>query len=211
MSTLTASERAIDKNQQRRGRMQGILISAIILLPMIAALIIYYSGLGLPSNTVNKGELLNPPFALKSLSNNVTDDISLLLERSSKKWRYLIIGGSECDQRCQEQLYLTRQVHIRLGEKAGRVERVYLSVDTPVNEPTATFLQQEHPHIKQWVVSAAALDQQLKQSLKQFSSESYPYLLMDQEGFVMMAYNTHHNGNQLLDDIKKLLKYSYED
>ena len=35
-------------------------------------------------------------------------------------------------------------------------------------------------------------------------------ILIDQEGFAMMAYDNHHSGNQLLKDIKRLLKYSYE-
>ena len=37
--------------------------------------------------------------------------------------------SANCDAACQQNLFITRQVHIRLAEKAARVERILLALE----------------------------------------------------------------------------------
>lgn len=205
-----------DARFKRRSRLMGLLVIGIIVLPMVAAFIIYQTGVGIPTGTVNKGELLLPPQAISPLSLKDTSGQALDILKGEKKWRLLIPASGDCDSACQQSLYVTRQVHIRLGEKAVRVERYYLHVqpqrlDTALTRETEAYLTKEHPRLQVAVVKK----NDLAAFLAPTNTADDPitagrYFLMDQEGFVMMSYTPEHSGNQLLGDLKRLLKYSYD-
>lgn len=207
----TSSDITQDKQLQRRGRIMGAAIMAVIFLPMAIAYGVYHTGIGMPSTTVNRGDLLAPPQAIESLQPRQLDNSPWLLAEQSRKWRWLVPGGAVCDTQCQKNLYLTRQVHIRLAEKAFRVERLYLLLDDTIAPETLEFLTQEHPHMPVVKLDAKVLAAALAAGGQAEALAQNRYFLMDQDGFVMMSYTPTHTGQQLLDDIKRLLKFSYED
>src|SRR5690606_20530216 len=105
-----------------------------------------------------------------------------------------------------------RQVHIRLAEKSARVERLYLMLDDQVAEATEQLLATEHPHVPIVKTTEEQFNELIKTSdLPADLLTQGQYFLVDQEGFIMLAYSPTHTGNELLDDIKRMLKYSYED
>ena len=195
----------------KRNRFSGFIIIAMILLGMIMAYVMFHTGWLLPSGTTNKGELLRPPVALQTLS--LTHDSPTLKalftsENTTKRWRLLVPVTADCGEICRQNLYVTRQVHIRLAEKAYRVERIILQLGT-VNQEIEAWLQQNHPN----VIVASSTHEKLAAWLMAANIdgnlEDY-YYLIDQQGFAMMSYDTQHSGQDLLDDLKKLLKFTYE-
>lgn len=192
----------------RVGNWQAILLFAVIALPMISALLIYKTGVGMPSGTINEGLMLSPAKQISVLAKADNDGHSLLA--TGKKWRLLIPYSQNCDKACESNLYITRQVHIRLGEKARRVERVLLSLEA---ENTALEnLLREHPRMRVMNVEASDFSRWLSES--SLSSAADPmkhYLLVDEDGFAMMAYSAEHEGNQLLKDLKRVLKFTNEE
>ncbi len=208
----------LDRKQIKRSRRMGVLIFSAFLLPMLAAYLIFHTGIGLPLGTINKGSLLLPPQAIADLplyrANG--ESLNLLADEKDKKWRLLIPGQADCSQACRDTLYLTRQVHIRLGEKSKRVERVYMNMAADLDSDFKAILVEEHPRLLRARVKVEELEQWLADSNMAVEKQGSPvsegrYFLMDQEGFVMMAYDASHDGKRLLSDIKRLLKYSYED
>ncbi|GAA5443716.1 hypothetical protein Misp06_01894 [Microbulbifer sp. NBRC 101763] len=189
-------------------KLQGISIVASVLLPMIAAYIVFYTGLGIPNKTTNQGELIQPPIKINNLKVSYQGEEEIFPLDASPKWRYLIIGGSKCSNECEQLLYTSRQVHIRLGEKAHRVERL-LVTGAPMSLEKQEYFRVEHPRLK-----ILQLNENSIRTLQELAAlqnvDEVKALLIDQEGFAMMAYDNHHSGNQLLKDIKRLLKYSYE-
>lgn len=201
-----------DRAQQRRGRIIGATVMLVVLLPMVIAYVLFFTGTGIPSNTVNKGDLLTPPLPIDQWQPRTLDGEPWKLEDQSTKWRLLIPGGDDCDAACQDNLYITRQVHIRLGEKALRVERLYLLEEEALNTTTARHFADEHPQLKLLRVDADAMRAALAETnLPEDPSAQNRYFLMDQQGFVMMGYTPQHTGNELLKDIKRMLRYSYEE
>ncbi|MFI2811042.1 MULTISPECIES: hypothetical protein [Microbulbifer] len=192
----------------RSRRLQALSVVASVVLPIAAAYIVFYTGVGMPDATVNEGSLLEPPRNIQSLPLMEQGRAPLQLEAEEPKWRYLIVPGQDCDNACEELLYTSRQVHVRLGEKARRVERLLVNT-APLSPERREQLAEKHPRLRFVTLPAAQLD-----SLLQGTSHStidYPSaLLVDQQGYAMMVYNNEHSGNQLLKDIKRLLKYSYE-
>ncbi len=200
------------QKQQRRGRLQAAAIMLIVILPMIIAYSVYYTGVGIPKGTVNKGQLIDPPQQIDDLPLQTLDGEAWRVSEQAKRWRWIIPGYANCNEQCQKNLYLTRQVHIRLAEKSGRVERLYLLLDDHIDAATLEFIHTEHPHVPIVKAPADAVKELLAQTnLPPDAIAAGHYFLMDQEGFVMMSYTPLDQGKDLLDDIKRMLKYSYEE
>lgn len=200
------------KRQQNRGRIQAFAIISIVMLPMLIAIFMFKTGVGVPDDRINKGNLVNPPLDMAKLQLMTVTGEPWSIDGQPKKWRLVIPGSSQCNAQCEQNLYLTRQVHIRLAEKSARVERLYLMFDDQVAEATEQLLTTEHPHVPIVKTTEAKFNELIKASdLPADSLAQGHYFLVDQEGFIMLSYSPLHKGNELLDDIKRMLKYSYED
>lgn len=188
----------------QRGRWSKILIIATILVPMVLAYVIYHTGMLMPQGTVNKGDLLSPPVQISNIS-LATDGAPIQFESQARKWRLVVPAFSECTKACEQALYLTRQVHKRLNNKYPRVERwVLTDIETPL---FADLLASEYSGAE--VVQAS--HGQWLSLINQSDQPAGHFYMMDQKGFIMMAYNVErHSGNDLLTDIKKMLKYTRE-
>lgn len=190
------------------GRWSGFAVFASVALPMLAAYIVFYSGIGMPTSTVNQGELLTPAKNVADIELITRDSTPVELSNEAPMWRYLIVGDEKCAGECEKLLYTTRQVHIRLGDKAHRVERL-LVTGSPLTELRHEDLARQHPRLRFTTADQGQIDQWLADS-DHAQLQRPSALLVDQNGFAMMVYDNHHSGNQLLKDIKRLLKYSYE-
>jgi cytochrome oxidase Cu insertion factor (SCO1/SenC/PrrC family) len=194
---------------QQKSRLFGFLIILSIFLPMVVAYFMFKTGWGVSGNTTNKGQLLQPAQAVAELTLSESDDsLKSLYPADKKKWRILVPVTSTCNEHCQSNLYITRQVHIRLAEKAYRLERIFVLLDDVENEKLQK-LESEHPNILKVQSSKENLQEWLKSISKDIVVEDH-YYLIDQEGFAMMHYSSANTGHDLLDDIKKLLKFTYE-
>jgi hypothetical protein len=207
---MTDTQQTTPRPNKKRGQLQALLLMLVVALPMIAAYTIYHTGWGMPEGTVNKGTLLAPPLALSELAPHEQGE-RWDLTQEPKRWRYVIPGNAKCDKTCMDNLYLTRQVHIRLNEKAERVERIYLLLDDALSPELAAHIKAQHPLLRVMTVNRADFTQALQSS--NFSDDPVAagrYFLMDQEGFLMLTYTPEHTGGELLKDVKKMLKTSYE-
>lgn len=194
--------------EKRVGRWHGLTVFASVALPILVACIIFYSGVGMPTKTLNQGELLLPAHSIDDIDLWGEDSNKLDLSEQKSLWRYLILSGAECATDCEKLLYTSRQVHVRLGEKAARVERLLVTNKLLSNLRRQEILQQ-HPRLKIFTSDS----EQIKIWLSDSSHAEFAYpnaLLVDQQGFTMMVYDNRNSGNQLLKDIKRLLKYSYQ-
>lgn len=188
-------------------KIKALLIPGIILLPMLIAMMIFYTGIGFPKSTSNKGELLQPAISVTELP--VFSDsqfFNRLYGADEKRWRMLIPVNAECLEACQNNLYLSRQVHIRLAQKAYRVERIIALTDE-LSSDRLESLKQEHPSTQ--IISVNQNDLGKWLGATQITELFDHFYLIDQEGFAMMAYSEAHSGQDVLSDLKKLLKYTY--
>ena len=197
-------------NQRKHAQRQGLLILAIIVLPMIVAYIMFKTGWGMPTDTINKGILLTPPQPVSDLNLAENDNtLKYLYPAEKKQWRIMVPVPAHCEVACQQNLFVTRQVHIRLAEKAPRVERILLALEGVSVEQKQQLLV-EHPNVLWLNSSQDALANWLADNDLVSTPLDNRYFLVDQDGFAMMSYSHENTGQDLLDDVKKLLKYTYE-
>lgn len=201
-----------EESLKKRNKYYGLLIVAAIILPMVLAYAIFKTGFGFPSSTTNKGTLITPPKLIQELVLDDQANLNGLYKpeegNTKKKWRILVPVTAACDEICKNYLYLTRQSHIRLAEKAYRVERILILLDS-LSDPEIEKLKQEHPGtiiVSSTIASLSSLFSGVQLPL---SPEQFFYLI-DQNGYVMMRYGKENTGHDLLDDIKKLLKFTYD-
>ena len=202
------ADRCAREGRPGLGRWTGLIVFASVALPILAAYMVFYTGVGIPTGTVNQGELLTPAQQIAALELLDRDGNPIDLAAEEPRWRYLIIADETCAEACEQLLYTTRQVHIRLSEKASRVERLLVTA-APLAQQRHSDVASRHPLLR----FASADRQQIDRWLANSDHAQLPRpsaLLVDQNGFAMMVYGNQHSGNQVLKDIKRLLKYSYE-
>jgi hypothetical protein len=201
MVTVTV-ENAAQKRKKMSWQLAAILL--VTLVPIVTAYVAYFTGLGVPQDRVNEGVLLEP-------ARNLADVLPLAQGEKPQfennlLWRMIIPIPATCDQACQHNLYITRQVHIRLADKSDRVERFAVNIG---GAEGAKFLQSivaDHPGMK--IFSVAEEDWHKWLAGTNIPTSDHAYLLVDQVGFAMMFYSEQHDGNQLLKDVKRVLRYS---
>lgn len=210
MTALASSHPQTPANDSARRGSSKVLYAllAVSLLPIAAAYFAFFTGIGVPEHTVNRGRLLAEPMNVKQLLSQGQGDFLLALQQQ-KKWRLLIPLTANCNEACAKILYTTRQVHIRLGEKSTRVERVAMNIDGQAGLDYFDTIKAQHPKLHLVTVTAEQWQQWLAATDNRFTNDPF-YLLVDQEGFAMMTYNTDVHGNDLLKDLKRALKFSID-
>lgn len=211
---VSGSSEAAMPVSDRRSKIMAWLVVGVITLPMLIAYLIFKTGVGMPTTTVNKGELIVPAISLAGLplenqSHQPVDWLKTSVE-GDQKWRLLIVSDGECGEACQSQLYKARQVHKRLAQKAGRVERLFLTTTPSLSPAIQTLLTTEYPLMAVGVIEENSWKSQFVSSSLPDIVNSEKIIVVDQQGYAMMNYDVEHEGGEMLDDIKRLLKYSYE-
>ncbi len=191
----------------KKGRWHLRAMLLVTFVPLIAAYVAYYTGWGVPQTTVNNGVLLEPALDTTLL---LADASGEPLDLSDIKWRLLIPVTDPCNKACQQNLYVTRQVHVRLGEKAERIERVALAVGDAA-EAYLADIRAEHPRLKILSISPSGWQDGWQGNQMPAAQEAeHFYFLVDPQGFAFLRYSEAHEGNALLKDIKRILRYTPE-
>ena len=199
---------APDPAQVRRSRIQLLLIFALFLLPPVSAWVAWqYLGDQGVDSTTNAGGLIMParPLQIAGLSRA---DGALLDDAALRgRWTYVLFAPSECDSRCEEQLYLTRQTRIAMSKDIPRVQRLLVFSGLP-SAGLQERLAAEHADLT-WVVRDAAAESMLARFRGPgFAPDGAQFFLVDPLGNLMMFYDREVPAKGMMKDLQKLLKIS---
>ena len=158
--------------------------------------------------TTNHGTLLLPVRDINEL--NLMDEAGnpWRWDEHKPKWRILIPSGSRCEVECRELLYVTRQTHLLLGKNSGRFERVYLNLEDALDPQTQEYFEKEQPYLKNLSTDSSGFARWLAGSNLAWQEGTMVGVLVDPAGRAMMFYTPDQPGNDLLEDLNHLLKYS---
>ena len=186
-------------------------LGLMFLLPGLAVLLatlVYYSGIGLPRGTTNKGVLLLPPRQIDELALTSAAGETWRYDGARRGWGMLVAGGASCDGACRERITLMRQLRKALGDDAARVHRYYLAADSIPDSGFAAWLGAEQADLQVLNTREAALRALLERDGDPDPLRSDAMYLVDPRGFVMMYYLPVHPGRATLDDLRFLLRNS---
>jgi hypothetical protein len=135
--SLPSPEDAVALRRTARGRWLMIAVLLVCAAPVVASYLAYF--VIRPQARTNYSELILPPRSLPAslpLRDSSGRAVSPLSLRG--QWLIVVVAGGACDQRCERNLWLQRQLHETLGRDRERVDKVWL-VDDAV-EPSARTL-----------------------------------------------------------------------
>lgn len=211
--TTTMAKRAPEQRSEgptpeqiRRGRRTALLLFVIGFGPMVFATIMFYTGWLNPAGHTNNGQLVQPVVPVAGLHLQTSDGQALTdrfgPERADAEWMMLVVA-SDCNDACDNLLYLSRQVNIALGKNADRMTRAAWLGAVP------NALEDR------WAGEYSSVD---RLQVERGAAPAWPpgvqpeqeprILLIDPFGNVMMHYGKEHSGKDMLKDLKHLMKLS---
>jgi hypothetical protein len=215
-------------NATTHSRMVLLLIGGIPVTMILAASWLWYfvarGDIDLVGTlgTANRGTLVQPPRQL--------DDQALYDESGQRvrfadlepRWAMVIPqSGGRCDADCEKSLYVTRQIHVALGNDFNRLRRLYLSPDNtahtqlavrqlsdahaaPGSAGFAHYLAAEHKDLQALTLSGDSYAKLFPER----AADPTTWYLVDPAGWVMMSYNDKITYKDVIADLKFLLKNS---
>jgi cytochrome oxidase Cu insertion factor (SCO1/SenC/PrrC family) len=188
-----------------------VLLGLIFMAPAFVAWVMHHSSEQgwLPEGTTNQGILVHPARPL-SLPADLQHAAAPLNDFLQGKWTLVYIGDADCDEICRENLYKLRQIRIAQNENMRRVQTLFLVIGENISEELREFLQQEHAETAVVTLSAAQAEQIAPDFLidgagMETAERTY---FIDPLGNLMMYYRPDADPSGMLQDLRKLLKYS---
>lgn len=111
----------------RAGRWKMLAVLLVCAAPVVASYFTYY--VVRPEGRRNFGELIVPQRPLPSMSGTTLDGRKVPLPSLRGQWLLVTVAGGACDARCENHLYLQRQMREALGRDKDRLDRVWLVDD----------------------------------------------------------------------------------
>jgi hypothetical protein len=208
MEMMETSMSGPDRAQVRRSRIQLLLIFALFLLPPISAWIAWqYLGEQGVDSTTNAGGLITPARPLQVAGLMLADGAPLDQAVLRGRWTYVLFAPTDCDARCEEQLYLTRQTRLAMNKDIPRVQRLLVFAGVP-SDGLQQRLAAEHADLT-WAVRDAAAESMLARFRGPgFAPDRGQFFLVDPLGNLMMFYDREVPAKGMMKDLQKLLKIS---
>jgi cytochrome oxidase Cu insertion factor (SCO1/SenC/PrrC family) len=175
---------------------------------VLLATFVFYTGIGMPDGTRNKGILISPPVQIDDIGLQDISHKSYKWNANTKdKWSFMMAHAAACDDVCRQQFWEVRQTRTALGKYADNIQRVWLVTDGVLDDNTRQWLAKEH---KDMVVLYAVLDDWRSLVGKAPEGEraltAARFFVVDARGFVMMYYLPQDSYKDVITDMKFLLR-----
>jgi hypothetical protein len=196
------------RRRTRSARRTLLLLLAVCAAPVIASYLAYF--VIRPGGQTNYSELIQPPRAIPA-GLALTDLHGGAVSASTLKgqWLLVVVAGATCDARCENYLWIQRQLREALGAQRDRLDKVWLIDDAA--PPRARTLEAigadaagDAPTVLR--ASAASIGAWLQPAAGQ-RLEDHLYVV-DPRGDWMMRVPVDPEPARLKRDIDKLLRAS---
>ncbi|UYP30395.1 hypothetical protein OEG79_20465 [Pseudomonas sp. Z8(2022)] len=175
-----------------RGRLQLLLILAIVVGPMFLASAMYQWRFWVPETRSYHGVLIGDGRTLADLG------VQAAVE---PRWQILVTAPGACEADCQQLVYLARQIQIGLNRETSRASHG-LALAEPLPADYDATLKREYPQLGRYQLDLQAYEK---------AAEAVPgaqLWLVDPHGNLVLRYPAGSNGKAILDDLRYLLKIS---
>lgn len=197
-----------DADRLRRSRVQLVLIVILFALPPAAAWVAWqYLGQRGVEATTNAGTLIAPARPLQVDGLRQSDGTPLSDAGLRGRWTYVLFAAGDCDERCRDQLFLTRQTRLTMNKDIQRIQRL-LVLTRPPGAVLARELADAHPDLR-WVVREPVAEALLQAFRGEgFGIDGRQFFLVDPLGNLMMFYEPGIPAKGVREDLRKLLRIS---
>ncbi|MEQ6885671.1 hypothetical protein [Salicola sp. Rm-C-2C1-2] len=194
------SQNSFTEEQTRHARRKAALLFLIAIVPLIAATVMYYTGLGMPGGTTNNGEFVEGREQV--MDQGIRDPEGkpfrqhLLQENEDAKW-WILVTAEDCGDSCKKWLDRTGSVHQLLHREWNRVRRGFISGDGSVPEDVDD---------RRLVLFSAPTTNPLAEYAA--ADAEATVFIVDPMGNLVLRYDQRHSGDDILEDMEHLLEVS---
>jgi hypothetical protein len=192
------------ERRTRHGRLKMLLVLAVCAAPVIASYFTYF--VIRPQGRTNYSELIDPQRPIARLPLRDLRGAPVSAESLKGQWLLLVVSGGACSARCENYLFLQRQLRETLGREKDRVDKVWLVTDDEAIRPEVlqavtpgnaeTILRVPRAELARWLVPGDGL-----------RLEDHLYLV-DPMGNWMMRTPVDPQPARVKSDVEKLLRAS---
>jgi hypothetical protein len=191
-----------DEQRTSTGRWRMLLVLLVCAAPVVASYFTYY--VIRPEARRNHGELIQPTKTLPDIQTRTLQGEVGQLTALKGQWLLISVASGACDERCQQQLYLQRQILTGLGRDRDRTDWVWLIDD---EAPVPASIQPGLAEAVVLRVSREALAQWLSPAAGRSLSDHW--FLVDPQGEWMMRFGPSIDAKSALlvkKDLERLLR-----
>ncbi|HQQ62059.1 MAG TPA: hypothetical protein PLF22_00650 [Pseudomonadales bacterium] len=191
-----------------RARWQLLFLILMPISVVLLATFVFYTGIGMPEGTSNKGVLISPPAQIDDIFMETIEQKPYKWSSTRKdNWTFLMAHAAACDDVCRQQFWELRQTRTALGKYADHIRCVWLVTGGILDESTRQWLDKEH---KDMLVLYAPQDNWKsllgKSSQGANALSAARFFVVDPRGFVMMYYLPEDTYKDVIADMKFLLR-----
>ncbi|WP_236211182.1 hypothetical protein [Metapseudomonas otitidis] len=181
-----------ERPRRARGRLQLLLILAVVIGPMMLASAMYHLRFWVPDGRSYHGTLIG--------NGQQREDLGVQGAAAPERWQLLVTAPAGCAADCQQLVYLARQINIGLGREANRADHA-LALGGSLDEAFRQTLERDYPRLARYGLDPA--------TYSKASGGSVPQLwIVDPHGNLVLRYDGQVPGKRVLDDLRHLLKLS---
>ncbi len=194
------------KSSKRVGRIELLVLVLVFISPILGAWIIYiYTDIG-RGDSINHGNLLDPPVRLQDVSLHSPaggSEAGNLLG----KWSLIYILPDACEATCRQDIQMLQKLKLSLAQNSHRLQLVVANnSDLGAVGESGLATQVDWGEVLAMSIKDDFIVTADKTQLPDIFEREY--LLVDPAGNLMMRYNRDSEGAGILQDIKRLLRYS---
>ena len=113
-----------DPRRKRVGRWKMLLVLLMCAAPVIASYLTYF--VIRPEGRTNYGTLILPTRGMPALALSSLDGAPVTAASLRGQWLLMAVAPASCDEACQKQLLMQRQLREMLGRERDRLDKVWL-------------------------------------------------------------------------------------
>lgn len=192
-----------ERAEVRRRNLRTVgALSALFLVPLAGAFVLFYGVGWSPGTHVNHGELIVPARPLPAVSLPSADTRHPVPNVFTERWALVYVGDGHCDRACRFALYLMSSARLDLGHDASRVERVFLLT----GGCCGAALAKQYPGMIVLDATGSAAVKLLGSFPR--TDRDTSIFVVDPLGNLMMRYDSTHDPMGLVEDLQRLLRLS---
>lgn len=211
-------------NDEKKNKIKLAALMLVAILPITFATMTFRGAMleGGMGGSLNKGELINPPFDVSALDMNDEQGVPMFKpfeeviaalgdeEYEIQPWLMVYISGSDCTQNCLDRVFQLRQLHVALGKDIQRVRRYFLNASgRALSEQNQQLFREDYPSMGVAHGDSQKIKQSFLDANAQLNLPDEDYVIfVDPVGNVMMYYSTDKTAQDIMSDLETLLSHS---
>ena len=169
----------------------------------------HFTGLGRDGGAYSHGDLILPPRYVREMT--LYEPAAGMRKRHLHgKWNLIYLIDKDCDRKCEQRLYMMRQLWIAAGRDSRRLQRVLMIVNTADNPPPAPWAKRYPGQLVALINKAdtGAMVNTFTIEKGDQPLDAGRLYIIDPMGNLMMSYPAGTDPVGIIKDLKRLFKYS---